>query len=78
MKVTTKGETKGKFLEFSIGEHFTHNEKTYKAVSTDTPCEGCVFNKPIDEGNLCLFPQLLCAGAERKDGKEIVFKEVKR
>ncbi len=58
---------------------FEKDGKVYEAVETDLLCDNCVFYTEERVGDNCLISEskISCIGMDRKDGRNIYWKEIK-
>lgn len=69
-------------IELPIGSRFYFDDKLFEVVEGNCNCSSCVFYKRIFEGAdydeyLDCCYAIKCYGGERKDKKDVYFKEVK-
>lgn len=65
-------------MERQIGEIFELDGKTLQVIEHDVYCDGCRFS--VDDDEFCINDDFDITGyccAHRKDGKSVIFKEVK-
>lgn len=72
----------GSMIDLPAGSRFYFGDKLIEAVESENECPKCVFRKSIfsSQGYDGYFPccyAMSCCSVDRKDKKDVTFKEVK-